>query len=209
MIDKWYYTFSIVSTYCVFASQLVSGIQLIRAVRNIRRYLGLSASAEQLSLKTLLLHVTSFGTYLVSVVILAIAFTVYLGFPGSQSAFDFYMISNIIWESSAFLSQLLMCFIFWYLSQEEKAQATDELPETEFGAINEEATVQARVWNSFLKQSYSSDQEEAGLLNYSVTPQQIIKATFITFNKPNHAYGLALSKNQEGPTEAIGASTDI
>lgn len=118
----------------------MSGIQLIKAVINIRRYLGLSASKDQLSLKTLVLHVTAFGTYLVSVVILAIAFTIYLAFPGSSTAFNIYMGSNIGWETSAFLSQLLLCAIFWYLGGQAKEEE-QTVPDTEFGAINEEATV--------------------------------------------------------------------
>jgi hypothetical protein len=31
-------------------------------------------------------------------------------------------------------------------------------------------------------------------MNYAVTPQQIIKATWITFENPNYAYGLAKPK---------------
>ena len=42
-LDFWYYTLSLCCTYCVYAGQLVSGIQLINAVRHIRRYLRLSA----------------------------------------------------------------------------------------------------------------------------------------------------------------------
>lgn len=119
-LDPIYYTASIVCTYCVYAGQLVSGIQMINAVRHIRRYLRLSAQKEQLSKKAQYLHYASFGTYLVSVVILMIAVTVYLGFPTSAFAFNFYMCSNIVWESSAFLSQMLMVVIFWFLSTPEK-----------------------------------------------------------------------------------------
>jgi len=172
VINFWFYTVLVASTYAVYTGQVISGIQLIRAVRNIRKFLSLSASKEQLSMRTLLLHLLSFGGFLVSIGVLMIAYTVYLAFPSDAWASDFYFTSNIVWEIAAVLSQLLLCTIFWILTDHEKEIVTsDEPPVTEFGAINEESQVQARVWNSFLKQSYVLDHDSAGLLNYSVTPQ--------------------------------------
>lgn len=163
-------------------------------MRNIRKYLRLTTDGDQLSTSTLLLHLLAFGSFLFSIVILLIAYTIYLAAPNFAWTFDLYMFVNIIWVSAAFFSQILLCTIFWLLSEPEKVVASPDTPEVQYGAINEEATVQARVWNSFLKSSGVAENDTASLLNYTVTPAQIIKASALTTEYHGKAFGLANSK---------------
>lgn len=148
---------------------MISGIQLIRTVINIRRYLSVGSQSGSLSLRTLILHALAFGLFLVSVVLLAVASGYYWSFPTAEKAFDDYMLASIFWAVSSFLSQCLLCGIFWNLSRPNPV--VDKPFEIE---VTEDSRVQARLWNSFMKNMHDREVDTAALMNYSVTPIEIM-----------------------------------
>lgn len=167
----WYYL-ALAFTGGTFLAQMVSGVQLIRTVINIRRYLSTGSQSSSLSWRTLVLHAFAFGLFLVSVILLAVASGYYWAFPASERAFHDYMIANIMWISSSFLSQCLLCGIFWNLSRPNPV--VDKPFEME---VTEDSRVQARLWNSFMKNMHDREVDTAALMNYSVTPIEIMKVT--------------------------------
>lgn len=65
----------------------MAGIQLINAVRHIKRFLSLSAEKDRLSITTLLLHFFAFGLFLASVVVYAILYSIYIALPNNDTAY--------------------------------------------------------------------------------------------------------------------------
>lgn len=155
---------------------MVSGVQLIRTVINIRRYLSTGSQSSALSWKTLILHAFAFGLFLVSVILLAVASAYYWAFPASARAFHHYMLASIMWVVSSFISQCLLCGIFLNLSRPNPV--VDKPFEIE---VSEDSRVQARLWNSFMKNMHDREVDNAALLNYSVTPIEIMKSTLQSY----------------------------
>jgi hypothetical protein len=71
-------------------------------------------SQERFNLKTLVIHSTSFGLFLLSTAILAVFYSIYILTEGRKVNAALW--SNIVYSILSFISQVLMCVIFWVLS---------------------------------------------------------------------------------------------
>lgn len=47
--------------------------------------------------------------------------------------------------------------------------------------VSEDSRVQARLWNSFMKNMHDREVDTAALMNYSVTPLEIMKVTLQSY----------------------------
>ena len=80
-------------------------------------------SQERLSLQTLLIHSASFGLFLLSTVLIAVSYGIYV-FNSDSKSFNLW--SNIVYYSLSFVSQCLLCAIFWVVSSKPIQEESQE-----------------------------------------------------------------------------------
>jgi uncharacterized protein YacL len=108
--------------------EIASGCVLVWSVSRIWIYLHETEDGqERLNLRTLVLHSTSFGLFLISTAILAVFYSIYVFTHNSKPA----VVSNIIYLILSFISQCLLCVIFWVLS-DQKVEEEKEADEHSF-----------------------------------------------------------------------------
>lgn len=103
----------------------------------------------------LMLHSTAFGLYLVSDVVYYGLFTYHVFHWNSDKAWSMYFAGGICMYVLSFVSQVLLCLIYWDLGNENPldqdirdTQSSDRTkPDLEM--FDEYAEVQARIWNCF------------------------------------------------------------
>ena len=75
----------------------------------------------------------------------------------------------------SFFSQLCLCWIFWHLATKE----TDQYCEVIAVDWDEEASVQARIWNQFVRavdEEIVDGESQAVSVIMTVTPQQVMQS---------------------------------
>jgi len=117
---KWMNTCLTIGELGTLGVQILSGAILIGSIYTIWKYLKNSRDErEQLNLKTLVLHSSAFGLFLISVVIFAFYYTLYvfsLNSPKYLKRMDHVFAANTFEIVCSFFSQCLLCVIFWLLS---------------------------------------------------------------------------------------------
>jgi hypothetical protein len=156
----------------------VSGCLLIYAMCKIVKFIRKGLKSPQLDKTALLLHSSAFGLYMVSVVVLYTAQTLFF-FMENQSdpkAQDIYFSSAIFTIICSFTSQLLLCAIFWRLgnpieteshhsmsvhsveSHSNTDRETSQNNQDSFATqtkSEQHAAMQARIWNQFMNVNQS------------------------------------------------------
>lgn len=188
----------------VFVTWTVSGSFLIWAIYAIRRFLKQRAQINHpnLNIKQLLLHSVAFGLFLVSVVVFEFFNLAYSTIdhyqdmknkPTKASFFNIWVGLEINLIYCSLLSQILLCSIFWHLSN--KPDNNDEpLTDTTQSSIvtvtvqdfDDDAELQARIWNAFTREQHGiEDTEEGSFAHQSsqVTVEQIILANIATLSQ--------------------------
>ena len=96
--------------------QIISGVQLIRGVNRIHQYFKDKQGQIRVNTNILLLHAGAFGLYLLSDVVVYSAYSLYVWVP-TDFTWEIYGYASIFYVSASFLSQVLLCAIFWDLGK--------------------------------------------------------------------------------------------
>lgn len=110
-----------------------------------------------------------------------------------------YYLVNLIMVICSFFSQLLICVIFWQLGAKidivpsnsarvhktkvKKAVEDENFPSVEIEKWDPEASLQARIWNTFVRNGSESSDTDSSNISLSLSPQQI---TSVSRSSPQH-----------------------
>ena len=133
-----------------FASQIISGCVLIWAVCSIWSYLKQSDNETELAnLRVLVLHSTAFGLFLMSVIAMSVFSAWYYVDQYNANVEKRYLICLIVEMICSFMSQFLLCVIFWVLSyrDENRGTFTSSNVSLEVADYDQDDELQARIWN--------------------------------------------------------------
>jgi hypothetical protein len=130
--------------------QILSGVYLNIGVYRIHSYFKDKQAEVRVNTKIMILHASAFGFYLLSDVILYSAYTVFIFYPNNITANNVYTIASIIWVCASFISQVCLCAIFWDLGSKPR-QNEPRMPSIRVEDFDEEAEVQSRIWNNFIR----------------------------------------------------------
>lgn len=122
-------------------TKIVSGVILISSVYRIKRYLSNGADSK-VNIKTLVIQSAAFGLFLISATAYAAIYVVYLLSEKRPLAERNLLIAACVLSVFSFVSQSLICLIFWQLDQDEEFSQTIEVEE-----FDKDAELQARMWN--------------------------------------------------------------
>ena len=137
--------------------QIVSGTMLIWAVLSIRSYLKSQGDdGEQINLWTLLVHASSFALFLIGSTANTVLYSIEV-VKYTEKTYINYLVANTFMQYCSFLSQCLLCVFFWQMSTKEPDPEPAE--ESESGEVqteswDEDAELQARIWNSYLRERH-------------------------------------------------------
>ena len=167
----WFFN---ISNNGVGVMQVISGFYLIGSITKIRSFFTSQKEGERLNNSILALHASAFGLYLVSVIFFYACQTFKASVP--QSSPDLFKFANNLfsWALIGYLfcnwiSQLLILVIFWdmgYRKEEYEVIRASQIEAT--GDFDEEAEMQARIWNRF--------QEDDRRQTYRVSMSSIISS---------------------------------
>ena len=202
-------TFIFVASQIAFigmaACWTVSGCILIWGILAIRRFFkSRDQTSKVINIQTLVLHSSAFGLFLVSVILYEVVnmFCMVSDIIRHEqfvllTHYVLLMIATPLLEVCAFFSQALLCVIFVQLSATQQPDQTGEeqddqssissFKSIEVKSFDEEAEVQARIWNAFTRSlhgiedcndSHDSDptnqnRNESSSPSLVVTPQQV------------------------------------
>lgn len=133
------------SIICTSLVQIIAGITLISAILKIQKYLK-NNGKNQVNNQLLTLHSVSFFLFMISIVVLAVSEVIMIHKDFNPKESRFSLITAIITKCVSFVSQIILCVIIWQLSNQHKLDG-----EVETAEFDEEAALQARLWNQFIR----------------------------------------------------------
>jgi hypothetical protein len=117
---KQIYDALIVFETAVSLMQLVSGSFLIYAIYTIRNFMkSRGENGQEINLKTMILHSSAFGLYMISVLLFTAGFyywqVLQAKFDGKDCGIDMrpYLYTYMFMDLISFIAQCLLCLIFW------------------------------------------------------------------------------------------------
>ena len=148
--------FSAVVTNTVGILQIISGVYLIRGVYLLRRFL-----REHINTTTMVLYASAYVIYLFTTILYYVTFNMDLIYNDGPATISFLQHAEEISIWTNFISQLLLCAIFWDLgrkNEEEQIVETESTyVEVEVQTYTESDDLQARIWNSYLRDKYAGN----------------------------------------------------
>ena len=175
------YAFLLMSFIGVLICVLVA-VYLFTAVFKIRSFLLKEGiKQERINVKIMLLHTSTFGLFLLSIVAIEITFLPFAT-SGKQltTAAHIYFVSMAMTCITSFTSQIVLSVILYQLgSYEISKQLAEEIKEEEeYPAIqvvqfDAHADLQARIWNQFMCEGLDDDEDD----DFSVDYNDVLKAT--------------------------------
>jgi drug/metabolite transporter (DMT)-like permease len=164
--------FKLVVTYATRLCAIISGVILIVGVHRIRKFFKERNATDYINTAMLLRHGFAFGLYLVC----STASAVMLLFvnlnplnPAYFSLFCCVFIADLIGQ---LISELFLCEIFWHLGTDTTKQSAQSEPgqeseqdeeilcepvEVETEEFDEDAELQAKIWNSLVRSKSKDD----------------------------------------------------
>lgn len=106
--------------------QIISGVMLVRSVQTIRTYFKERNDEDYINTSMLMRHAFAFGLFLIGTILKYAAFTVYSIYPNSGFAWNAYSVALIFCQLTSFVSQYLLCVIFWGLGEKNEDDLTDD-----------------------------------------------------------------------------------
>lgn len=143
--------FFIISTAGVGFLEIVSGVYLVRSVLRIRAVFKEHDAEDQIDGKIMLLHLSAFCVYLVSIIVFYAATVLYYTGEISKDAFEIYSLFFII---ATFLSAILLAIIFWDVGRKEPTDREASMIQTE--TFDDDDEMNARIWNRFMRRDRAS-----------------------------------------------------
>ena len=170
--------------------QVVSGLYLVGAVKTIYGFFKKNEKKSFIDIHFMVLHAGSFTLYLFFSMFYYISLAFYLFNPTSPTALQYYTWAALVYTVGSFISQVLLCAIFQDLSvrhenlpkpppRRQKPQAKiikmdnkviKEISEEDNAmcesyqmtiATTEDAHLQSRIWNRFVKGRTLTESERA------------------------------------------------
>jgi hypothetical protein len=130
--------------------QVISGVQLVTSIFKIKKFLSGKSEEVMIDTRTMLMYAVSFSLYLVAEASELISFNISVDRSIYESVPLYYSITLIFWASCSFASQVLLCFIFWDLANEEdKTVESVSFEEVAIESFDDDAKLQAKIWNRF------------------------------------------------------------
>ena len=92
---------------------MISGVYLGYAIHKIKKHLVDNGGRQQLNVAMLVVHLATFGLYMLSITVYYVFYTIhYVEYKSSKMTKVFYY-SGIFCAFSNFLAQVCLCLIFW------------------------------------------------------------------------------------------------
>ena len=122
----------------------------------------------------LMRHASAFGLFMVTDIVRYLAFTFYALHPQNPNVLKIYLIAKSFWLFGSFVSQILLCQIFWDLgskveqrppsnrisNRSSSDKSTDSRTvSVEILPFDEDAEMQAKIWNSLVSTARWTDGE--------------------------------------------------
>ena len=142
-------TYRIITTFWVRVMSIVSGLILIKSVLQIRNFFKEHNATEFVNTNMLLRHGAAFGLYLVCTIVTAISLMLVNIYSENQKIYNIFSICFIADFLGEFVSQVLLCQVFWEWGKEEPQWNYKQ--ETN-NAINDEKDdgIDAKIWNTLV-----------------------------------------------------------
>ena len=118
-------------------------------------------------------HATCYSIYLVATLTYFTSYT-WWAFSERQAIFAFAQVASIFYWSGSMVSEILLCYIFWDVLSEQvgddqtEADTASDRNSTvavELEEFDEEAELNAKIWNNFMKKCKEDDNEVEGPVN--------------------------------------------
>jgi hypothetical protein len=132
-------------------SQLISGVLLVASVLKIRAFFKRQQAEHFINVGMLVRHAACFGLFLITTIGYFGAFAMFSSHPGVKFYWDAFCWSHIFYYSGSMMSQVLLCVIFWNLGTSTKEEDEDDVFEVEIEDFDEDAELQANIWNSLVR----------------------------------------------------------
>lgn len=148
---------------------VITGAYLIASVTRIRQAYN-QIAVEALNTRNMALHASAFGLFLISSVVVTITQTLQIFFTESPKIYKVYNVTYYFYLFANFFSQALLCVIFKDLGKKENlvSEQDDAMLESVSSAssvkvdeFDEEAQLQAQIWNQFEQRTALDDSERA------------------------------------------------
>jgi len=155
---------------------------LINGIFTIKREI------KEFDLLGMTLHAVSFGIFLLSVLIMAVAGMLWLIHPTNRT-YVIYDYASLVYIYMSFVSLILLCRIFWVISTKKKAESADEAADTEQPFETERASenrvstvvevkvedfdasdeIQLRIWQYFVRGRQDTNANASELMNQNLS----------------------------------------
>lgn len=152
-------------------AQIVSGIILVKSVFAVREFFLKKNDEDSMNTRMMALHASAFGLFLIVDVINFGSFLIFVLFPNTV-AWPIYQVCATIMIFGSFVAQLLLAKIFWNFGEKESTDSeTSRLPTVRTAEYDDEAELQARIWNGFHREIHGIlSSIESGALRQSSSP---------------------------------------
>lgn len=147
--------------------QIVSGIILVQGIVKVRLFFVNKGAEDSMDTKNHIIHSLSFILYLLAGCVYYVMFSIHVFQPKLDVAWTHYFEAGIAMYSANFLAQILLVIVFWELGKKEQelpdtaTECSEQEPEVE--GFDEDAEMQARIWNSFNRDRlHSRGRENSG-----------------------------------------------
>lgn len=117
---KWLGYVASTGMICTNLLLIVSGVLLIQSIKKIMQYFSTNHRVGKIDVKMLYIHATSFGLFVMGYFIFTAANVAYLVKPTIRIEIVL-LVCSIIQATFSFVSQCLLCVIFWGISKRKTA----------------------------------------------------------------------------------------
>ena len=165
--SKWINDVASIASIGTYSAQIISGIILIWSVYKVRAFmLERKIESQGLNVRSMWLHASAFGIFTVSIAAFTVVYANYLFHFDQDSTGTVCNIAFIVMFILSFVSQCLLCAIFWQLGTVETSRKSDsDKSSASSEASDQDAELQERIWYSFI--SDIKELQEQNNLNYS------------------------------------------
>ena len=154
---KFLIVYAVICPNVTLCLQALSGVLMIHGVIKIKQ------NFTEYKTCAMVIHAAAFGFFLLSVLLLGIASLIFT-FNSTLKTQYIYAWASIIYIYMSFISQVLLCMIFWKIGGKKEEQV--EVEDTETGQDEEQPIVeikvenydekdeiQARIWQYFVREA--------------------------------------------------------
>jgi hypothetical protein len=144
--------YRIVATFWVRICSIISGYILVVSVLRVKNFFKERNAEDFINTPMLLRHGIAFGLYLLGTILSGVSLVFVNLNPDSVSAYNIFSFFYIVDFLMEFISQILLCQIFWAWGTDDKPKGQDnddpaEIETTDF----DENDFDAKIWNTMVR----------------------------------------------------------